>query len=171
MSHRMPVAAMLAALVAGGNAQAAELTLRGALSGTQVISATDSPATGEVRAVLEDDNDLRLEMAYAGLTAGATGAGLYMGLDNENGSRVAPLDIALDSTEGRFGPVTLALSPEVAASVRAGEAYAVITTLGHPDGAIRAQLRPQPPQAPALDEPPATSGAPAPAGSTEPPGG
>jgi len=144
MSPRMFSIVILGALVASAPALAADVTVRGVFSGTQVISATDSAGTGEVSAVLEDDNDLLVDLVYAGLGDGLTGAALHTGRANENGTRVASLDVPLDTTEGQVRQVSLALSPEVAERVRAGEAYLVLTTLPNPDGELRAQLVPQP---------------------------
>lgn len=124
-------------------ALAADLGLRGSLSGAHVVSATESPATGEVAAVLEDDNDLRIDLIYSGLATNATGAGLYVGKANENGTRVAPLGIAAGTTEGRLRGATVRLTPAVASRVRAGEAYVQIVSLEQPGGVIRAQLAPQ----------------------------
>lgn len=127
-----------------GMAQAADLQLRGALAGENVVSATESPATGEVAAVLGDDDTLRLDLIYAGLVDNPTGAALHIGKGSENGPSVQSLDIATDATEGRLVDVEMSLSPIDAARVRVGEAYVLITTIAHPDGAIRAQLVPQP---------------------------
>lgn len=137
------LASCCALLLAVAPASAAELALRGSLSGTNVVSATESPATGEVAAVLEDDNDLRIDLVYSGLATNATGAGLYVGKANENGTRVAPLGIAAGTTEGRLRGATLRLTPDVASRVRAGEAYVQIVSLEQPGGVIRAQLAPQ----------------------------
>lgn len=144
MSPRMLSTVVLAGLLASAPGVAADLTVRGVFSGTQVISATESPGTGEVSAVLEEDNDLQVDFVYAGLDSGVTGAALHTGKPNENGTRVVALDVPLDTTEGQVRQATVALSPEVAARVRAGEAYLVLTTLPNPDGAVRAQLVPQP---------------------------
>lgn len=121
----------------------AELSLRGSLAGTNVVSATESPATGEVAAVLEDDNDLRIDLIYSGLTTNATGAALYAGKSSVNGARIASLAIASGTTEGQLRGAVVRLTPQVAAQVRAGEAYVQLVSLDQPDGVIRAQLSPQ----------------------------
>lgn len=137
-------AALVAALAFAGHAQAADLILRGMLGGGSVVSATESPATGEVAAVLSDDNTLQLDLVFAGLTLGATGAALHTGKFSENGPAVARLDIDAGATEGRIVGAQLALTPLAAAAVRAGESYVVISTIEHPGGEIRGQLMPQP---------------------------
>lgn len=121
----------------------AELSLRGSLAGTNVVSATESPATGEVAAVLEDDNDLRIDLIYSGLTTNTTGAALYAGKSSVNGARIASLAIASGTTEGQLRGAVVRLTPQVAAQVRAGEAYVQLVSLDQPDGVIRAQLSPQ----------------------------
>ena len=139
--HRLAFTLSLATLSAP--LLSAELNLRGSLAGTNVVSATESPATGEVAAVLEDDNDLRIDMIYSGLATNATGAALHVGKRSENGSRIAPLAVSSGTTEGQLRGAVVRLTPQVAAQVRAGEAYVQIATLEQPAGVIRAQLNPQ----------------------------
>lgn len=148
-------AAILAGLMLATPAAAVDLTLRGQFSGTQVVSATTSPATGEVSAVLADDGDLRIDLVYAGLAEGATGAALHLGAASENGTRVTDLDIPLDTRAGQLREAEVTLSPVDAERVRAGQSYIVVTTLAHPDGAIRAQLVPQPIRLQDVDDQPA----------------
>ena len=136
------VAATLA--LAASPAIAQEVVLRGVLGGGNVISATESSASGEVAAVLADDGTLQLDMVFAGLELGATGAALYLGKYNENGSMVAQLDVDTGATAGRIVGQQIALTPLTAAAVRAGDSYVVISTIQYPAGAIRAQLMPQP---------------------------
>jgi len=138
---------------------AQEVMLRGTLGGGNVVSATDTPASGEVAAVLGDDGVLRIDLIYADLEPGATGAALHTGKYNENGPMVARLDIDNGATAGRIVGAQLALTPVVAAAVRAGDGYVVISTIEHPDGAVRAQLLPQPVT---LDQPPAVGPPPPP---------
>ena len=150
------VAAVLATTAFPSIAQ--ELMLRGTLGGDNVISATDSPASGEVAAVLGDDGVLQLDLVYANLEPGATGAALHTGKYNENGPMVARLGIDSGATAGRIIDEQVTLTPVVAAAVRAGDGYVVISTIEHPDGAVRAQLLPQPvtlEQPPAVGPPPA----------------
>ncbi len=148
MPRTLLIAALACALAAPGSADAAELKLRALLSGGNVVSATESRATGEARALLDDDNDLRVDLVFSGLEARATGAAVHVGKPNENGLLVKRLDVALDEDIGRVVGAQIDISDEVAARVRAGEAYIVITTIEHPDGAIRGQLAPQPVQLP-----------------------
>lgn len=138
------IVAILMAASAPGLAQAVDLKLRAVLIGGGVVSATESPATGEALAVLEEDNDMRLDLVYSGLVTGCIGAALHVGRDNENGLKVADIDIDVGSTEGRVSIEELRLDDDDAQRVRDGESYVVISTIGYPDGAIRGQLVPQP---------------------------
>lgn len=160
-----------ACLVAASLAMAAfpvlaqEVMLRGTLAGGNVISATESPASGEVAAVLTDDGVLRVDLVFANMEAGATGAALHTGKSNENGPRLALLDIDSGATSGRIAGQQITLTPLAADAVRAGDSYVVISTIEHPDGAIRAQLIPQPVR---LDAPPAVGSPPPPEQAEEP---
>jgi len=136
------VAATLALVASPAIAQ--EVVLGGVLDGGNVISATESPASGEVVAVLDEDGTLQLDLVFAGLEMGATGAALHMGRYNENGPMVERLDIDTGTTSGRIVGQRISLTPLTAAAVRAGESYVVINTIRYPDGAVRAQLMPQP---------------------------
>lgn len=143
MPRLMLIAALACALAAPADADAAGLKLRALLSAGNVVSATESPATGEVRAMLEDDNDLRIDLVYSGLEERATGAAVHVGKPSENGELVERLDLDIDQDSGRVVGAQFDVSAEVAARLRAGEAYLVITTIEHPDGVIRGQLVPQ----------------------------
>lgn len=138
------VAVFAFALPLASIAQTADLQLRGVLNGGNVVSATESPATGEVAAMLTEDGILRVDLVYAGLTENATGGALHIGKESENGQQVQALAIDTDAVQGRLADVEIALTPPDAERVRAGEAYVVITTLTHTAGAIRGQLIPQP---------------------------
>lgn len=134
--------------LAAGTAHAQDVMLRGTLDGSNVVSATESGATGEVSAVLGEGGSLQLDLVFAGLEIDATGAALHTGEFNENGPLVTRLPLAAgvgaDATAGRIAGAQVSLTPSQAAAARVGESYVVITTLANPDGAIRAQLLPQP---------------------------
>lgn len=132
----------LGAVVAG--AHAADLRLHALLDGASVVSATDSKATGEAKAVLQDDNTLRINLVFGGLASNVTGAELHTGARSENGPAVAPLDVRENQTVGSLVETELTLTDDVATSMRAGNAYILVTTVDHPSGAIRGQLIPQP---------------------------
>ena len=89
----MPRFLILGALLAfAAGASAATLELRATLDGANVVSSTDSPATGEARATLDDDNRLRLTLVYGGTTAEVTGVALHVGDSTVNGPVAETLD-------------------------------------------------------------------------------
>ena len=141
---RGAVLAALAAAWATSPALAADLELHATLDGAHVVSATESTGTGEAHAWLDDEDRVRIELVFGGLESGASGAGLYAGASTENGDLVAELDVAPGLVRGRLDDIEIALSPEVAGRMRAGETYLQVETPGFPDGAIRGQLVPQP---------------------------
>jgi len=134
---------LLFSLVASGPVHAAELRLHALLDGASVISATDSKGTGEARAVLQDDGKLRITLMFGGLTANVTGVELHTGTRSDNGPQVASID-ASPGAQGWMANTVLTLTPDVAADVRAGNAYLLVTTTDFPTGALRGQLLPQP---------------------------
>ena len=138
------VVALLVSCVVATGVHAAELRLHALLDGASVVSATDSKATGEARAILQDDNKLRINLVFGGLASNVTGAELHTGARSENGPTVAPLDVRENQTVGSLVDTELILTDDVAASMRAGNAYILVTTVDHPSGAIRGQLVPQP---------------------------
>lgn len=150
MSRPMLFAALAAALALPVCANAADTRLRGLLNSGSVVSATESQATGEVRALLEDDNDMRVDLVYSGLEERATGAALHVGKPNENGLLIEKIDVEPDAEEdsGRVVGAEFDVSADTAARIRAGEAYVVITTIEHPAGLIRGQLTPEPTRLP-----------------------
>lgn len=142
----MPRPLILGALLAlaAGGASAATLELRATLNGANVVSSTDSPATGEARATLDDDNRLQLTLVYGGATSDVTGVALHVGDTSVNGPVAETLDTGREEDGRRRVEQTLTLEDSVAASARAGATYLEVTTADHPDGAIRGQLLPQP---------------------------
>ncbi len=159
-------ALMLAACF--GHAQAAELNLHAVLNGHNVVSATTSQATGEASATLSDDGKLRLDLAYGGLTSNVTGASLYSGKSTENGPVLMKLDVSKNETGDSLINEQFNLDDAAAQQMRDGKTYIMVTTIDHPDGAIRGQLTPQPvrladrPVSTQLTEPPPAEPQPAP---------
>jgi hypothetical protein len=135
--------ALLLLLVASMPLHAAELRLHAVL-GASTVSATDSPGSGEARAVLQDDNKLRVTLLVGGLASNVTGVELHTGSGNDNGPRAASMDASPNTQGGWAVNTVLTLSDDVAASVRAGNAYLLVNTADHPTGAMRGQLLPQP---------------------------
>lgn len=138
--HCLPALLLLACF---GQASAAGLRLHATLNGANVISATDSKATGEATAELEA-NKVRINLVFGGLASDVTGASLHTGTTAENGPAVMPLDVRKDQTVGSLVDEQLDLTEEVAQRMRDGQTYIVVTTVDHPAGAIRGQLLPQP---------------------------
>jgi len=136
--------ALLLSLAASGPLRAADLRLHALLDGASVVSSTDSPGTGEARAALQDDGKLRITLMFGGLPANVTGVELHTGSGNDNGPKVASMDASPDAQAGWRVNTVLTLTPDVAASVRAGNAYLLVTTTDFPAGALRGQLLPQP---------------------------
>jgi hypothetical protein len=139
-----------------GAASAAELRLHAVLDGASVISATDSKGTGEATASLTDDNKLRINLVFGGLTSSVTGAELHLGNRSENGAAVAPLDVRTNQRGGSLVNADVTLTPDAAASVRDGDSYLLVTTNDRPAGEIRGQLLPQPVRLPDMATPPTT---------------
>ena len=135
------MAAMAAGSIAG--AQAQDTRLRGAFTPLRAPEGDARPATGDVRASIDSDGDVRVDLVVSGLTERVTSATLHTGRAGENGEQIARMDVSVDGSEGRIIGATASLSPLVAERVRAGEAYVVIRTSEHPDGILRAQLAPQ----------------------------
>lgn len=143
-SKRILLSAALALAVLPGAGMAADVELHATLDGAHVVSATESPGSGEAHAWLGDDNRVRIELAFGGLADGATGAALLEGKATENGDLVAELAIGDDRVSGRLDDIVIALSPAIAEQMRRGQTYLQVETLEYPDGAIRGQLVPQP---------------------------
>ena len=144
LSRSLLLSAVAFALLSPGVAEAGDLKLRASLNGSQVVSATESAATGEARAMLDDDNAMRVDLVYSDLDQAAVGAELRVGKASENGAVTEKLAMDIDGTDGRVVGAQFVVSAEVAARIRAGEVYLVITTIAHPNGVIRGQLMPQP---------------------------
>jgi hypothetical protein len=148
MSKRNRHPALLAAILVAAHAwlpaSGAELQLQATLNGANVVSATDSPGTGEARALLGDDDRIRIDLVFGGLQSAVTHVHLHVGKASENGLPVAELAVGTPPAAGRYDDIDIQLSAEQASRVRAGESYLQVRTTGYPDGAIRGQLLPQP---------------------------
>lgn len=142
VTHGQGLALLLFASV--GTAHAAELRLHALLDGASVVSATDSPGTGEARAVLQDDNKLRVTLLVGGLTTTVTGVELHTGSGSDNGPEVASIDVRENAQGAWAASTVLTLTDGVAQSVREGGAYLLVTTTDFPTGAMRGQLLAQP---------------------------
>ncbi|NUS38057.1 MAG: CHRD domain-containing protein [Lysobacter sp.] len=156
MARRLLIGALL--FCACASAGAATVRLHATLAARNVVSASDSPATGEARGTLDDDNHLRLTLVYGGATSTVTGVALHVGTPDSAGPVAVPLDVHRDGSGGSLSDARIDLTDSVAASMRAGSTYLEVDTVDHPLGEIRGQLTPQP--ASLADLPPATSSSP-----------
>jgi hypothetical protein len=142
MKSTLPLMLLLS-LAASGPLHAADLRLHALLDGASMVSSTDSKGNGEARAVLQDDGKLRITLMFGGLAANVTGVELHTGARSDNGPKVGSIE-ARPGAQGWVGNGVLTLTPDVAADVRAGDAYLLVTTSDFPTGALRGQLLPQP---------------------------
>lgn len=133
MTTRLALALVLA--LSSTPALAQTLRLQATRNGASV-SATDSKATGEARAVLEDDGDERIDLVFGGLGSDVTSATLHTGAASESGPVVATLDVRKNQPRGSLVNEQMRVTPEVAQRMRDGEAI-VISTIDFPGGAIR----------------------------------
>lgn len=135
----------LAALGAAAQSHGADLTLMAMMDGGSVVSATESKAGGQARAVLDEDGRVTLDVAFAGLASEATSVELLMGKPTENGVVVGALDVGSGKTGDSRSGLTLSLTPEQEQAMRDGMTYITVRTIDYPGGAIRGQLTPQAP--------------------------
>lgn len=122
---------------------AQDVRLRGAFSLVRAPAADTRPPTGEVRATVDDDGRVRMDLVVSGMNERATSVTLHTGNAGESTQDVARLDVTADGTEARVVGGRIDLTPIVAAQIRSGAAYVVLHTSQHPDGFLRAQLAPQ----------------------------
>lgn len=155
---------LLACALFVANAHAATLRLHATLAASNVVSSSDSPASGEARATLDDDNHLRLSLAYGGARSTVTGVALHVGTPDSAGPAVVPLDVRDNGKGGALVDARITLTASVAASMRAGSTYLQVDTIDRPLGAIRGQLLPEPVSL--RDLPPAPQRSPGTAAST-----
>lgn len=134
-----------AALGATAQSHAADLTLLAMMDGSSVVSATESKASGQARAVLDEDGRVTLDVAFAGLASEATSVELLMGKPTENGLLVGALNVGSGKTGDSKSGLTLTLTPEQEQAMRDGMTYMTVRTIDYPGGAIRGQLTPQAP--------------------------
>lgn len=135
--------AFLAALSPAA-AFAQDVRLRGSFVPLRAPAGDTRPPVGEVRALVDEDGDVRVDLIVSGMPERATSATLHLGRGGESSEQVARMDVVVDGTEARIIGGTADLSPLVATRVREGDAFVVLRTSEHPDGFLRAQLTVQP---------------------------
>lgn len=138
-------AALLAAAIAGcGQMQAksAPERLTGQLSGQQEVPPVDTAGTGEVEVRFnEKASSIRWKVSYQGLSGPVTAAHFHGPAGpGQNAGVQLPLAGNLQSPtlEGEAR-----LTPQQANELMSGHWYLNLHTARHPNGEVRAQLRPQ----------------------------
>lgn len=124
-------------------ADAQDVRLKGTFLPLLAPDADTRAPVGEVRAIVEEDGDVRIDLVVSGLTETARSATLHVGRDSEGGEQVARVDVAAQGPEARVIGGTFTLGPTVAQRVRNGEGFVLLRTSEHADGLLRAPLTPQ----------------------------
>lgn len=124
-------------------AEAQDMRLKGSFAPLLAPAADTRPPVGEVRAIVQEDGDVRVDLVVSGLTETARSATVHVGRASEAGEQVARVDVAAQGAEARVIGGTFTLSPAVAERVRAGEGFVLLRTSEHADGLLRAPLVPQ----------------------------
>lgn len=136
---------LCAALICAARAHAADLMLMATMDGGSVVSATESKASGQARAMLNEDGKVTMDVAFTGLASEATSVELLMGKATENGLAIGPIDVGSGKTGDSRTGLSLTLTPEQEQAMRDGMTYVLVRTIDFPGGAIRGQLLPQAP--------------------------
>jgi len=134
-----------AALICAAQAHAADLMLMAMMDGSSVVSATDSKASGQARAMLAEDGKVTMDVAFAGLASEATSVELLMGKSTENGLIIGPINVGGGRTGDSKSGLAMTLTSEQEQAMRDGMTYVLVRTIDFPGGAIRGQLLPQAP--------------------------
>lgn len=134
-----------ASLLAVAQAHGADVQLMAMMDGASVVSATESKASGQARAILTDDGKVTMDVAFTGLAANATSVEVLLGKASENGLMIAPLNVGSGETAASKTGLTMSLTTEQEQAMRDGMTYVVVRTIDYPAGAIRGQLIPQAP--------------------------
>ena len=141
MRTRISLLILLAAVA--GTAAAQDVQLQGRFLPLRAPDADARPPVGEVRARIEEDGDVRIDLVVSGLGERVTSATLHTGTGGESTGQVARMDVVADGNEARIIGARVDLTPLVAQQVRSGAAFVVLRTSEHPDGVLRASLAPQ----------------------------
>jgi hypothetical protein len=144
MSRRivLALAAGLAALWAGGLAQAAPVSFTVALTGAQQVPPVTTPGSGTANLTWDPaTRGVSWSITYSGLSSPVTMAHFHNGATGKNG----PVVIWLTKRgQAPTGPITgsATLTPAQAAQFEAGDWYINVHTTNHPAGEIRGQVIP-----------------------------
>ena len=127
---------LAAALLASGLAFGADVKLT--LSGDQEVPAVKTEASGSGTITVGDDMSVKGSVTTKGING--TAAHIHQAAAGKNGGVIIPL------TKGSDGswsvPAGAKLTDAQLAAFKAGELYVNVHSAAHPDGEIRAQLKP-----------------------------
>ena len=124
------------ALVASGIALGADVKV--ALTGAQEVPAVKTAASGTGTITVGDDKTVRGSVETKGINA--TAAHIHEGAVGKNGGVIIPL---VKGADGTFSvPAGARLTDAQFAAFKAGDLYINVHSAAHPDGEIRAQLKP-----------------------------
>jgi len=108
------------------------------LSGDQEVPAVTTKASGKAMIVIGRDKSVKGEVSTAGIEG--TAAHIHVGRPGTNGPVAVPL--AKNGSNGWSVPSGAKLSDVQYESYKAGDLYVNVHSANHPDGEIRAQLKP-----------------------------
>jgi hypothetical protein len=124
------------ALVASSFAVAKNVVVQ--LNGKNEVPAVTTNAAGQGTLTIDDDKSLSGSITTTGVAG--TAAHIHTGAAGKNGPVAVPL--AKSGDAGWSVPSGAKLSDEQYRAFQAGELYINVHSAAHPDGEIRAQLRP-----------------------------
>jgi hypothetical protein len=128
----------VAALVALASTSALAKNVVVQLTGKNEVPPVASAATGQGTFVVNDDRTLSGSITTSGLNG--SGAHLHVGAAGKNGPVAVPL--AKSGDNGWSVPKDAKLTDEQYKAFQQGDLYVNVHSPAHPDGEIRAQLKP-----------------------------
>ena len=133
----LPRAIAIALAIAAGSALASDVKVT--LTGDQEVPAVKTEASGSGTISIGDDKAVSGSIATKGLNG--TAAHIHEAPTGKNGGVIVPL--AKGPNEGAWTvPNGAKLSDAQLTSFKAGNLYVNVRSAAHPDGEIRAQLKP-----------------------------
>jgi len=127
---------LAAALFASGLAFGADVKVN--LSGDQEVPGVKTEASGNGTITVGDDKSVKGSVTTKGITG--TAAHIHQGAAGKNGGVIIPLT---KGTDGSWSvPAGAKLTDAQLAAFKAGDLYVNVHSAAHPDGEIRAQIKP-----------------------------